>query len=324
MLYEFERRVAIAAATVAAGLCESVRCDRSTVMEKLDRSPVTIADFGSQAVICRTLAEAFPADAIVAEEDAGLLRQSAMAEQLQQVSAQVQAIVPEATDEAVLHWIDRGNGSVADRYWTLDPIDGTKGFIRGDQYAIAIALIEAGQVQLGVMACPALPVKLTEPDGARGVIFVAVRGQGAQRILLSNGGTEPIRVETSGAEAWQLIESVEAEHGNVELQQAVAASVGLTAAALKMDSQAKYGVVAQGQAALYLRLPWVKRPTYQENVWDHAAGAIVVEEAGGRVTDLHGRALDFSIAPKLIRNQGIVASNGVLHEAVLASLQGKV
>ncbi|NJO20524.1 MAG: 3'(2'),5'-bisphosphate nucleotidase, partial [Spirulinaceae cyanobacterium RM2_2_10] len=76
-----------------------------------------------------------------------------------------------------------------------------------------------------------------------------------------------------------------------------------------------------GQAALYLRLPSPKTPDYREKIWDHAAGALVVEEAGGRVTDMHGQPLDFSLGAKLVNNQGIVASNGVIHEQVLAALR---
>ena len=58
------------------------------------------------------------------------------------------------------------------RYWTLDPIDGTKGFLRGDQYAVALGLIDDGEVILGVLGCPNLP----NSDGSRGAIFSAVEG----------------------------------------------------------------------------------------------------------------------------------------------------
>lgn len=325
MPYESEKQAAITAVTLAAQLCENVRRYRlPSAIAKQDRSPVTVADFGAQAVICRVLARAFPSDAIVAEEDARLLQAPAMAEQLQQVTAQVQAVMPDASPDAVMDWIDRGNGQVGDRFWTLDPIDGTKGFVRGDQYAIALALIEAGHVQVGVMACPALPVDLSQPAAERGVLFVAVRGQGTQQIPLHRGYPQPIQVaHAPTADILRLVESMEAAHGNIELQQAIAQAIGLTTPALKMDSQAKYGIVAQGQAALYLRLPWVKQPEYRENIWDHAAGAIVVEEAGGRVTDMYGHALEFSVGPQLVRNQGIVASNGGLHPAVLSVLREK-
>lgn len=326
MSYEQEKQVAIEATAAAAKLCEQVRSERaSAAMEKHDRSPVTIADLGAQAVICRALAEAFPSDSVVAEEDAGMLREPAMAERLAQVTAYVQASVPEATPEAVTDWIDHGNGTVGSRYWTLDPIDGTKGFIRGDQYAVALALIEAGEVKVGALACPALPVDMTQVDGDRGVLFVAVRGQGTRILPLSGGNLNLVHVVSSGDVAnLRVVESVESGHADHSLQAAITQAAGITTASLRMDSQAKYGAVARGQAALYLRLPSPKSPNYRENIWDHAAGAIVVEEAGGRVTDMHGQPLDFSLGPKLVNNQGIVASNGLIHTAVLGALREKV
>jgi 3'(2'), 5'-bisphosphate nucleotidase len=69
-----------------------------------------------------------------------------------------------------------------------------------------------------------------------------------------------------------------------------------------------------------MRFPVPKFPDRRQNTWDHAAGAIVVEEAGGRVTDMYGHPLDFSFGIKLINNQGIIASNGAIHEAVLAAV----
>jgi 3'(2'), 5'-bisphosphate nucleotidase len=79
--------------------------------------------------------------------------------------------------------------------------------------------------------------------------------------------------------------------------------------------------VARGDAAIYLRLPSPKTPDYRECIWDHAAGAIIVEEAGGRVTDALGGELDFSQGRKLEKNRGIVASNGHLHSAILEEIK---
>jgi 3'(2'), 5'-bisphosphate nucleotidase len=319
MPYDRETQVAIAATTLAAKLCQQVRYSRNpAAIEKFDHSPVTIADFGAQAIVCQALAAAFPEDPIVGEEDATLLRQPAMAEQLALVTRYVQAQIPAATSEEVANWIDRGNGQVGRRYWTLDPIDGTKGFLRGDQYAIALALVEDGDVKVGVMACPALPVAGAAP----GALFVAVRGSGTLQIALESGQSESVQVARSAAEgALRLTESIEAGHGNLSRQRQVAEAIGLTATPVQMDSQAKYGVVARGEAALYLRLPRIQTPDYRENIWDHAAGAIVVEEAGGKVTDIQGQPLDFTAGSKLIHNRGIVASNGTLHAAVLAQLK---
>lgn len=326
MAYEQEAQIAIAAAAAAAQLCEAVRCDRRPdAIQKQDHSPVTIADLGAQAVICRAIVAAFPNASIVAEEDAALLRQPEMQAVLAQVTEQVQILVPDATPAAVADWIDHGNGQVSDRYWTLDPIDGTKGFLRGDQYAIALALIEAGEVKVGVLACPALPLDLSQSEPDQGSLFVAVRGQGTRLISLTPHVTQAIQVSVSDDTTHRrLIESIEAGHGNLNQQRAIAEAAGLTATPMQMDSQAKYGVVARGEAALYLRLPRSQTPHYQENIWDHAAGAIVVEEAGGKVTDMDGKPLDFTAGAKLSNNRGIVASNGTVHTPVLAAIQQRL
>jgi 3'(2'), 5'-bisphosphate nucleotidase len=319
MMYEQERKVAIAAVTAAASLCQQVRLkgDPAT-LSKQDLSPVTIADFGAQAIICRAIGRAFPTDAIVAEESGTMLRQPEMADPLQKITQAVRSVIPEAHPEAVITWVDHGKGGKSERFWTLDPIDGTKGFLRGDQYAIALALIEQGDIKLGVLACPALRVDAIGPEA--GVIFVAVRGQGTTLLPLTHRDGQPSYQARPNAPVLRLAESVEAGHGNPQLQRAVAQAVGLALPPLQMDSQAKYGAIACGQAALYLRLPWTERPTYQENIWDHAAGAIVVEEVGGRVTDMVGKPLDFTQGAQLVNNRGIVASHGVCHDAVLEAL----
>lgn len=67
-------------------------------------------------------------------------------------------------------------------FWCLDPIDGTKGFLRGEQYAVCLALVVDSKVQLGVMGCPNLPQDISKPDGPKGCLFVAVRGQGAHQV----------------------------------------------------------------------------------------------------------------------------------------------
>ncbi|MGK7901818.1 MAG: 3'(2'),5'-bisphosphate nucleotidase [Hormoscilla sp.] len=318
MSYDREKKVAVAAAIAAGKLCQQVRRDIPEAMEKKDKSPVTVADYGSQAIICKALEEAFPDDPVVGEEDATELRKPEMRETLTKVTSYVQELIPDATPEQIATWIDRGNGTVSRRYWTLDPIDGTKGFLRQDQYAVAIALVEDGEVKVGVLACPALAGSGPEP----GMLFAAVRGQGATAMPLAGGEEEKIRVvQADDLANLRFVESVESGHGDQSRQNAIAQAVGITQPSVRVDSQAKYGIVASGQAALYLRLPSPKHPDYRENIWDHAAGAIVVEEAGGRVTDMHGQPLNFADGVKMVNNRGVVVSNGTIHDTVLAALQ---
>lgn len=318
MSYEREKTIATEAATAAATLCEQVRQNIAPdAIEKKDKSPVTIADYGSQALICRALADAFGEDPVVAEEDAAALSTPDMQGPLQQVTDYVKYQISDATSAHVLNWIGHGNGQVGSRYWTLDPIDGTKGFLRKDQYAVALALVEDGEVKVGVLACPALSFEGIGP----GILLTAVRGEGATMRPLSGGADQTITVVSGGdAENLRFVESVESGHGDQSLQAAIAQAAGITQPSLRMDSQAKYAAVAAGQAALYLRLPSPKTPNYREKIWDHAAGTIVVEEAGGTVTDMHGKPLDFSKAAKLVDNRGVIVSNGDLHDRVIAAL----
>ena len=322
MNYQQEKQVAVDAVLKAAALCTQVRADMVNVdaLEKGDKSPVTVADFGAQALVCQHLKAAFPHDPIVGEEDASDLRMAENAAQLARVTSYVQQVHPNATADDVCAWIDAGNATVADRFWTLDPIDGTKGFLRNDQYAVALALIEDGVVQVAALACPALPTGLDDANSPIGSLFVAVRGQGAEMAAMAEQNFAPIQVANGVTGSQRFVESVEAGHGNHDLQEAIARAAGITQDALRMDSQAKYGAVARGDAALYLRLPSPKYPNYAEKIWDHAAGSLVVEEAGGRVTDMYGTMLNFAADYKMHSTRGVVVSAGPSHDKVIAAL----
>ena len=118
-----------------------------------------------------------------------------------------------------------------------------------------------------------------------------------------------------------VIRSVESGHTDAEGFKLVVHRLGSTKPPMLMDSQAKYAVLAAGHGDLLLRMLAPARPGYKEKIWDHAAGSLIVEEAGGKVTDLRGAALDFSNGRRLESNVGVVASNGVLHEAALEALE---
>ena len=321
-MYEQEYDVAVEAVRKASALCRRVREDfeREEALTKADRSPVTVADFGSQAVVLDALARAFPDDPVVAEEDATALRGEEHAAIRRRVVESVIAEAPHLDEHAVPAAIDRGRheGGMG-RFWTLDPIDGTKGFIRGDQYAVALALIEDGRVVLGVLGCPNLPLDASDPSSAVGCLFAAIRGRGTRASALIGDEWSPVAVAAvTEPSAAVLCESMESGHTAHGASARIAETLGVQADPVRMDSQCKYAAVARGEASIYLRLP--TRADYQEKIWDHAAGAMVIEEAGGRVTDLSARPLDFSQGRTLSRNRGIVATNGPLHPAVLAAL----
>jgi 3'(2'), 5'-bisphosphate nucleotidase len=117
------------------------------------------------------------------------------------------------------------------------------------------------------------------------------------------------------------LRSFESGHTNVSLVDLFAQALGAHAEPVRMDSQAKYAVLAAGRGDLLVRLLSPSNPGYQEKIWDQAAGALVLEEAGGKISDLDGRAIDFTTGRSLANNRGILASNGRLHSAALSALE---
>jgi 3'(2'), 5'-bisphosphate nucleotidase len=322
MTYEVERRVAVEAVIKACKLCRAVQAAHLTggVIDKEDKSPVTVADFGAQAVVSDHLAATFPHDPLVGEEDSALLQQPENARLKETVIKHVRVITPQLNEKDIFAAIDRGNaeGGPQGRFWTVDPIDGTKGFLRGDQYAVALALIEDGRVRLGVLGCPSLP--LSSLQGQEGSLFVAVRGQGSSMTEIERDEERKIRVAGIASPSEALFcESFESSHSSHDDMGQIVKLLGVRRPPLRMDSQAKYGILARGDGTVYLRLPTKK--AYVEKIWDHAAGCILVEEAGGKVTDLAGKPLDFSQGKTLVKNKGVIATNGKLHDIVLKAVQ---
>ena len=323
MLESPESKFAIAAVREACTVIRAVQKGLVTAaLTKSDKSPVTVADFAAQGAVARRFAVERPSDVLVGEEDAADLRSDASRGTLANVTRFVAEVAPGATADEVCAWIDRGRAEPVPRFWTLDPVDGTKGFLRGEQYAVALALIENGRVELGVLGCPNLRADGTADVGGTGCVIAAERGRGTWASPL--GSETWSRLLVSGrrvAKEARLLRSVEAGHTNVDEMGELVVALGGTAEPVLMDSQAKYGVLAAGCGELLFRLLSPSKPDYRERIWDQAAGSIVVEEAGGRVTDLDGKTLDFSRGRTLAANRGVVASNGLLHDAAPAALK---
>jgi 3'(2'), 5'-bisphosphate nucleotidase len=222
----------------------------------------------------------------------------------------------------VCAWIDHGTQDPGDRFWTCDPIDGTKGFLRGDQYVTALALIEQGQVVVAALGCPNLDRGMQPNVGGDGSAVVAVRGQGC--FSFGMGSDDLVRLSVSDrseTRTARVLRSFEADHTHEGKMAALIEILGTQSPPVLMDSQAKYAVLAAGGGELLFRLLSPENPNYKEKIWDQAAGSLVVEEAGGRVSDLQGNALDFTQGRSLRKNLGVLASNGRLHEVALEALR---
>ena len=282
---------------------------------KADRSPVTVADFAVQALVAHRLGQAFPDDPLVAEEDSASLQVPDAPPTLQSVLEVLHRAVPDLAAGQVLEAIDRGRGTPGERFWTLDPVDGTQGFVRGDQYVVALALIVRGRVEIGLLGCPQLALTDERRDAVGSIVY-AVLNRGAFRTSLTGGGFAPLRVSSRREPRLaRVLRSFESDHIDIKTFNEITRTLSIEAAPTLMDSQAKHAVIAAGQAELLIRLPATQE--FRDKIWDQAAGSIIIEEAGGRVTDMRGTSLDFGTGRMLVRNEGVIASNGYLHAAVL-------
>ncbi|KAL6582615.1 hypothetical protein OROMI_004693 [Orobanche minor] len=339
MSYDNQLAAAKKAASLAARLCQKVQKTllQSDVQSKSDKSPVTVADYGSQAIVSFILGKELPSVpfSLVAEEDSEDLRKEESRETLHRIMELVNETLASdgmspLSEEEVLIAIDNGKseGGPHGQHWVLDPIDGTKGFLRGYQYAIALALLDEGEVVLGVLACPNLPLESTARldqsilKDRVGCLFFAQIDAGTY--VQSLDGSQPTKVHVSAienSEEASFFESYEAAHSSHDLSNLIAKKLGVKAPPVRIDSQVKYGALSRGDGAIYLRFP---RNGYREKIWDHAAGYIVVAEAGGVVTDAAGNSLDFSKGRHLDLDTGIIVTNQKLMPALLKAVQESI
>jgi 3'(2'), 5'-bisphosphate nucleotidase len=187
-----------------------------------------------------------------------------------------------------------------ERVWVVDPIDGTRGFaMKNGEFSVMIALLVRGQIQLGVVLEPA-----TEK-----VVF-AERGKGCWRCV----GTEekPVRCQVSLNDDWNHARFTRSRSTTAR-NSPLTARVRPTEWIETFSSGLKLALVAEGRADAYVN-------TYPEfNSWDVCAGQILVEEAGGCVTTLTGRPIEYSDQPQ--QRQGLIASNGRIHQVIVEALR---
>ena len=315
-----ELNSALSAVKQAADVCRAVQATIDPEsLEKKDKSPVTVADFASQALICRQLQLDFPEDPVIGEEGADDLRLPEGSSFLKKILRECRTAGVKCSAEEICDWIDRGSlQDYRSRFWTLDPIDGTKGFLRKEQYAVSLALLVDGRIVLGVLGCPQLPFYPGEPGGPRGVLAWAVAGKGSWMVPLDDSNSPPVKLtvtQTDQSSDARFCESVESGHSSHDWSGKIAGTLGITREPFRIDSQCKYLAVARGDADIYLRLP--TRAGYEEKIWDHAGGVILVHESGGCVTDIHGRPAEFNHGRTLSANEGMIVTNGRFHQQVI-------
>lgn len=321
-------QAALNAVRDASQVCRTVQRSMEALraITKDDSSPVTIADYASQAVVAHTLRSQLPgALHLVGEETSAFLRNPEHATALAGAVEAAREVWPETDDRSLIDAVDLGAGEPnSTGFWSLDPVDGTKGFLRGHQYAVCLAYIEYGQVVIGVLGCPNLArdfsVDFSERDAA-GSIYWCIRGQGVWELPCTKSDAQkPVHIQRlpHATATISYCESVDSSHTYREAVLGVMEAVGASGEPSRLDGQGKYAVVARGQVDAHVRLP--RNRPYVERIWDHAPGALIAAEAGCSVTDARGEPLDFSHGRGLEKNIGIVVAPPALHGRIIGEI----
>lgn len=333
--YLKEAYIAQLAVKRASLLTVKVSEEHLNSIDKQDSSPVTVGDFGAQAIVINAILKNFSTDEVVGEEDSSLIKEKGIEELIFNEVKNIQNKDEKHNEQLgtinsasqLCESIDRGNskGGKTGRIWALDPIDGTKGFLRGDQYAVCLGLIVDGEVKVGVIACPNLPHSLRTPGSTKGGLFTAIKGHGSYFQDLHSDVTYPLNTSERisvhneyDISLSRVLEGVEKGHSSHGLQGLIKQNLGISQPSVNLDSQAKYCALAKGDAEIYLRLP--KDPKYREKIWDHAAGYLLVKESGGKVTDIYGNDLNFGYG-RTLNSQGVIAATTTVHSAIISTIK---
>lgn len=305
-----EIRPIMIAVQQAAMLAQRVQEDYLAQLSKAGNEPVTIADYGVQAILCRAIHTVYPHDAIVAEESANGFKRSVNAEQQATIARLVGQVLGESVHvDDIITWLDYGQDTVSSSTWIIDPIDGTRGFINQRTYIIGVGLVEGGYAAGAVLGCPTLD---------EGELLVAWDGNAYRAPLMGEVVLEPFRVsERSLGDEVYMVDQGSRTDGPVTQRLKDVFRMG-EALTQRVDAQLEiYVRIARGDADLFVCKPVTR---CSAKVWDHAAGIALVEAAGGSVTDFEGGAVNLGNGER-IPNNSIAASNGKLHPYLLDTVK---
>ncbi|KAE8145082.1 hypothetical protein BDV25DRAFT_134093 [Aspergillus avenaceus] len=333
--YEKEHHVASLAVYCASIFTKTAQkeADIYTIV-KPDASPVTDADYASQAILISAIRHHFPQDGFIAEESAiALRRDPGRARRVWELVStanlerheNTSVALPESLEDmlAIIDIGGSGNGAKGKRTWIIDPIDGTASFVQGQQFAIAVALIEAGEQRVGVVGYPNLI--FDDPDISEevvdekgfGMMLSAVKGKGAYKRQMTKSSL--LSPQKNALQPWRRMAQenivfTESSESHVIDQDKHKTIRDILLANPPLDiysMQVKYAVLSIGTCNAMIRLP--KDKTHRFPAWDHAGGTLIFEESGGRVTDLYGHPFIYASGQTLAQNEGLVAAKAGLH-----------
>jgi 3'(2'), 5'-bisphosphate nucleotidase len=341
--FSHERLIAELAVQRASVLAKRVQSAvNKGELSKTDSTPVTIADFAAQAILISAIHHAFPEDKLIGEEDADALRKDKNLQQrvwelvsstrLADAESETMLASPASVEE-MLEFIDlggRGTGGRKGRVWMMDPIDGTDSFLLGQQYAVALALVEDGEEKVGVLGYPNLRLEtgrvneMSVDEKGLGLMLSAVKGEGAVMRPMGTGSLQAARpIERSKVKELKdlnFVDCATSESLDLEKHRQVAEIIGASWPGTDLwSSQVRYGALIVGGGDVMLRIH--RRKDKVCSVWDHAGGQLIFREVGGKITDLDGKEIEFGTGRNLDVNMGMVAAREWVHARILQIVQ---
>ena len=297
----FEKDISAILPAVARAVALARRAQKSGLAEEITKSDgtaVTAVDYAAQFILTKAIEERFPGDPVVAEETG----EDAVA------AGSALKLLESADRDDFFETLGRGRGGGGGgRFWTVDPIDGTAGFVAGAHFCVAVALVVEGEAVAGALGCPGL-----------GFIMSAAREGGVRKKPVAGEKTGLLIKPGGQGGGTGLCESARAREQAYADTKEIMRRAGGLGKAVRMDGQGKYALIADGRADVYLRVPNRQR---KESIWDHAAGAAIAEAAGARVADFDGAGLDFGAGRTLPKNRGIVVAKGGVFENILRAVR---
>ncbi|KAK4159727.1 hypothetical protein QBC43DRAFT_326708 [Cladorrhinum sp. PSN259] len=328
----------------ALSQAESVASSANRLV-KDDLSPVTIADFAIQALLTSRLGAAFPQYGFIGEESADDLRENpALLERVLSILKLCTSSSEEEewTASSLCAKIDSCTSitelsPTSGRVWIFDPIDGTKSFIKNQQYAINIALVENSRQVLSVVACPLLDMNASYPvtdadldPTGRGSILFAVRNHGSYIIPLINNNDNhapdqaappPRRLPPADPSTLKSVTCFNSLDSGIDpIHSLISSKLSIPFPGCDLLGWVpRWAALAMGLGNTTI---WVyKSRDRAAKIWDHAGAMLLYEEVGGKITDVHGKEIDLSCGRKLKNNFGFVAAPREAHDLVLKAVQ---
>jgi len=295
-----ETKIALEAAKEAIKVTEWFQKEGFKIYNKQDSTPVTHADIASQILIVSRINEKFPDDTIIAEEDQEFIEDDT-SKIIKKCFREVGLDDSLDIRKLISHKVNDPN-----RQWSIDPIDGTEGFSKHLVYAIGISFMIKNVPKMSVICVP-------HYDNNTIGLFIAEEGDGAK---YSKNGFEFESIHVSKQDDIKKVKMCHSLHYDEPWVVKFAKKVGISQL-IQIDSMAKLCMVADGSADIYIK-PIDKNHSF---TWDFAPGILLVEEAGGIVTDLKGNEIHFTNEHMICNTNGLVASNGVIHDLVIHELE---